>query len=71
MEHVKAHRTKKETKYMSHCEKFVTEGNEEADELAKEGAMLDERFLAEARATTMQQELHVALQYTASFHCLV
>ena len=35
VEHVKAHRTKKEKKDMSHFEKFVTEGNEKADELAK------------------------------------
>ena len=41
VEHVKAHRTKKEKKDMSHFEKFVTEGNEKADELAKEGALLD------------------------------
>ena len=33
VEHVKAHRTKKEKKEMSHFEKFVTEGNEKADEL--------------------------------------
>ena len=35
VEHVKAHRTKKEKKEMSHSENFVTEGNEKADELAK------------------------------------
>ena len=35
VEHVKAHRTKKEKTDMSHFEKFVTEGNEKADELAK------------------------------------
>ena len=29
---------------MSQFEKFVTEGNEKADELAKAGAMLDEGF---------------------------
>ena len=44
MEHVKAHRTKKDKKAMSHFEKFATEGNEKADELAKEGAMLHEGF---------------------------
>ena len=33
VEHVKAHRTKKEKTYLSHFEKFVTEGNEKADEL--------------------------------------
>ena len=69
-----AHRTKKEKKYMSHCDKFVTEGNEKADELAKAGAMLDEGFMAEARAKAAQQEreeVYAALQYAASFHCLV
>ena len=38
VEHVKAHRTKKEKKEMSHFEKFITEGNEKADELTKAGA---------------------------------
>ena len=56
VEHVKAHRTKKDKKEMSHFEKFVTEGNEKADELAKEGAMLDEGCTAEARAKTVQQD---------------
>ena len=28
---------------MSHSEKFVTEGNEKADELAKEGALVGKR----------------------------
>ena len=73
-EHVKAHRTKKEKKDMSHFQKFVTDGNEKADDLAKTTAMLDEGFMAEARAETLQQEreeVHAALQYAASFHCLV
>ena len=35
VEHVKAHRTKKDKKEMSHFERFVTEGNEKADVLAK------------------------------------
>ena len=71
VEHVKAHRTKKYKKEMSHFERFV---NEKADELAKAGAMLDAGFMAEARAKTVQQEREevcVALQYAASFHCLV
>ena len=57
---------------MSHFEKFVTEGNEKADVLAKEGELLG--FMAEARAETMQQEreeVHAALQHAASFHCFV
>ena len=58
---------------MSHFEKHVTDGNEKADESAKEGAMWDERFMAQARANTVQQEreVYAALQYAASFHCLV
>ena len=53
---------------MSLSEKFVTEGNEKADELAKEGAMLN------GGNNMVQQEredVHAALQYAASFHCLV
>ena len=59
---------------MSQFEQFVAEGNEKADEVAKAGAMLDEGFLAEARAKTVQQEregVTAALQYAASFHSLV
>ena len=56
VKHVKAHRTRKEKKEMSHFEKFVTEGNEKADELANGGAMLDEGFMAEAKTKTTQQE---------------
>ena len=74
VEHFKAHRTKKGKKHMSHCEKFVTEGNEKADELAKECVLLDEGFMAQTRAKMVQQEreeVYAALQYAASFHCLV
>ena len=45
VEHVKAHRTKKEKEKMTQFEMFVTEGNEKADDLAKAGAMLDEGFM--------------------------
>ena len=31
---------------MTQFERFITEGNEKADELAKAGAMLDEGFMA-------------------------
>ena len=37
-------------------------------------ALLDDGFMAEARAKTVQlerEELYAALQYAASFHCLV
>ena len=53
--HVKAHRTEKDKQEMSHFEKFVTDGNEEADELAKAGAMLDEGFMAQTRAKTHEK----------------
>ena len=74
VEHVKAHRTKQEEKEMSHFDKFVTEGKEKADDLAKAEAMMDEGFMAEAKAESMQQEreeVYAALQYAANFHCLV
>ena len=71
--HVKAHRTKQEKEKMTQLERFVTEGNEKADELAKEGAMLDEGFMAEGCYIAKQErvEVYVALQCAASFHCLV
>ena len=59
---------------MSQFERFVTEGNEKADEVAKAGAMLDGGFVSEARAETMKQEreeVYAALQYAAGLHCLV
>ena len=59
---------------MSHFEKFVTEGNEKADDWQKAGGMLDEGFVAEVRAETKQQEREevcAALQYAASFHFLL
>ena len=59
---------------LERLEKFVAEGNEKADELAKAGGMLDEGLKAEARAKTVQQEreeVYAVLQYAVSFHCLV
>ena len=49
-------RTKKEKKEMSHFEKFVTEGNEKAEDAAKAGALLVRRVYGGRRAKTMQQE---------------
>ena len=69
VEHVKAHRTKKDKNEISHFQRFVTTGNEKANELAKTGAMLDEGFMAEARAETVQQEREEV--FAASFHCLL
>ena len=59
---------------MSLFESFITEGNDKADELAKEGAMMDGGGMAQIRASTVQkecEEVHAALQHAASFHCLV
>ena len=70
VEHVKAHRSKKEMQQVSLCEKFVTEGNEKADAPAKEGARLDRGDMVQARASTVQ-ESRAALHYAAGFHCLV
>ena len=76
VEHVKAQHTKKDKREMLQSEKFVTEGNDKGDELAKAGAMLDQGFMALARAKRVQQErerrvVHAASQIAASFHCLV
>ena len=59
---------------MTLVENFITEGNEKADELAQEGERLDGEDLAQVRAIAIQQEreeVYAALQYAASFHCLV
>ena len=66
--HVEAHHAEQDKKEMSHFEKFVTDGNEKADELAKAGAMLDGGFMAQTRSKTFQQEregVYEALQYAA------
>ena len=55
-EHVKAHRSKKEKQEMSLLKWFVTEGNERADELAKDGAMLNGGEMAQMEASTAQQK---------------
>ena len=59
---------------MSLFERFITEGNEKAHELAKAGAMLDGGVMAQVRVSTVQQEreeVYAVLHYAASFHCLV
>ena len=55
-------------------EKFTTEGNEKADEPAKEAGMLDRGDVAQVKAITIQQqreEVYAALRCAARFHCLV
>ena len=74
VEHVKTHRTKKDEEEMPQFEKFVADGSEKADVLAKAGAMLDEGFIAEARTKTVHQlreAVHAALQFAANIRCLV
>ena len=56
VEHVKEHRTEKDKKEMLHFETFGIDGNKKADELAKTRAMLDEGFMAQTRAKTVQRE---------------
>ena len=56
VEHVKAHRTKKDKNKMSNLKSLSLMATRRRDELATEGAMLDEGFMAETRAKTVQQE---------------
>ena len=63
-----------EMQQMTLFERFITEGNEEADEQATEGARLDGGDVAQVRAVTIQQEreeVYAAFQHTAGFHCPV
>ena len=51
-------------------DRLVTEGNERADELARDGALLDGGDVAQIRASTVQQRrevLYAALQSAAKF----
>ena len=74
MRHVKAHRTKEE-KNMSLFEHIPSwKGMTKPDELANDGAMQEGGNSAQIRASSVQQrrrDLYAALQYAASFHCLV
>ena len=54
VEHVKAHRSKKEVQEMKLFERFASQGRR-ADELAKDGAMLDGGEMIQKRASTVQQ----------------
>ena len=53
--HEKAHRTETEKKVMISEEMFVTECNEKADELAKDGAVVDGGAIAVAMALTIKR----------------
>ena len=59
VKHVKAHRTKKAKHDMSHSERFITEGNEKADERAKIGTMLDGSYMAQIGVCAVQQKREV------------
>ena len=52
VKHVKAHRSRKEKHELTLFERFLTEANERADELAKYGAMLDGGQMAQIRTST-------------------
>ena len=67
--YVKAHRTKKEKENMTKIERFVTEGNEKADENA--GRRIYGRSESCCFSAGEREEVYVALQCAASFHCLV
>ena len=61
------HRTQKDVKKMSQFERCVAEGNEKADELAKENAMLDEGFHggneSKDSPARSEKEMYAALQH--------
>ena len=68
----KAHRSKKEMQSVSLFENFITEGNEKADEVAKEGAMLDGRRYGTGKSEHGLTGKRITfMQYVACFHCLV
>ena len=65
---------RRKVQQMSLFVRFIVEGNEKADELAKEGAMMDVGVMAQVRAIKVQQErehVYATLQDGISFHCLV
>ena len=69
---VRHDRIDKEKAKMTLFEKFVMEGHEDADRLAKEGPDLDGGAMATIKAATVMQErmgVHAALQHAATFHC--
>ena len=71
---VKAHRTKKEKKEMTLFEKFVTEDNEKADELAKDGeCWMEERWRRSGPAQSSGEKRGglPGLPYAVSVHWLV
>ena len=55
VEHVKAHRTKKEMLQVSVFESFIAKGNEKSDGFAQEGSLTDGGLMAQVRASTVQQ----------------
>ena len=72
VEHVKAHRTKKR----KICRSLRSLSPKAMRRLMnwQKDEHLDEGFMVEARVKTLQQEreeVYAALQYAASFHCLV
>ena len=61
VEHLKAHRSKKQKQEVTLFERKITDGTDRADELAKDAAVLDGGEMEK------REEVHAALQYAASF----
>ena len=71
VEHVKAHRTKKDKQHMSHLEQFVTEGNEKADELAKRRSVVGRKGSWWKQEQKLCSRKERRCMQHCSFHCLV
>ena len=73
VKHVKVHHTDKEKKTMTQMQEFVMEGNEKADEFAKEGTDVDGGHMAAAKALTSTQLRSVCFffEFAAHFHVQV
>ena len=73
VEHVKAHRTEKDKKEMSHMEKLITDGNEKGTSWQRQEQCRtkDSWRKREQRQSSKREEVCAALQCAASFHCLI
>ena len=63
--------TEKEKEAMTCEETVVVEGNKTADELTKDGAEVDGRATAAAKALTIKQlrkDIYASIEYAAHFH---
>ena len=72
VEHVQAHRTETDKQEMTQFEKFVADGKEKADEVAKAGAMFDEGVIhgagkSKKKVQQEREEMYTALQCAAGW----